>query len=231
MKLFDLFGKRAKAQPVQEKEKTSDTELPDAYSGMRVEVTAADDRLLFAAKLLDLHGNQAELQLYSEAAISQESEPFRVQLRGYSDYEKKAVSMEGLITPMPKNMWHVDELTVCRVGNDRAFFRLTTNLDVTTTMFGDPEKSEKPCKLLNISVGGAGISSQFRYHKGDKFLLKVKLLEDKPASVIYGQVVRVTEKGGSSFEYGCQFLELTEEEQEEITQNIFAAQRLKRSRS
>ena len=93
-----------------------------------------------------------------------------------------------------------------------------------------PQRSagERPCKLLNISVGGAGIGSEYQYQMGDKFLLKVKLLEDRPVSAMYCQVLRVIEKENAPFEYGCQFLELTEEDQEKITQNIFAAQRKKR---
>ena len=125
----------------------------------------------------------------------------------------------------------MEELTISKVGNDRAFFRLETNLDATATMFSGLELGEKPCRLLNISVGGASIRSECRYHQGDKFLLKVKLLEDRPVSAIFSQVVRIIEKEGGKFEYGCQFLELTEEDQEKITQNIFAVQRQKRSRS
>ena len=89
---------------------------------------------------------------------------------------------------------------------------------------------EKPCKLLNISVGGAAISSAYKYHMGDKFLLKVKLLEDRPVSAIFSQVVRITEKEGRKFEYGCRFLGLTEEDQEKITQDIFVSQRKQRGR-
>ena len=98
-------------------------------------------------------------------------------------------------------------------------------------MFTGLSMGERPCKLLNISVGGASISSESRYHMGDKFLLKVRLLEDKPVSAIYGQVVRIAEKDGGRFEYGCQFLELTDDDQEKITQSIFAIQRQKRGRS
>lgn len=61
--------------------------------------------------------------------------------------------------------------------------------------------------------------------------MKVKLLEDRPESAMFTQVVRVIEKGDAGFEYGCRFLELTEADQEQITQNIFAAQRQKRGRS
>ena len=87
---------------------------------------------------------------------------------------------------------------------------------------------EKPCKLLNISVGGARVRSEYQYHEGDKFLLKVRLLEDRPESAMFCQVLRVIAKENEQFEYGCQFLELTEEDQEKIMQNIFAAQRQKR---
>lgn len=229
MRLFNMFGKRTEAAPL-ESEKAGEEEL-QVYSGMRVEVTAPDGRVLFVAKLLGLRGNQAELHQYSEAMISQPEEPLPVRIRGYSDRERKAVYMEGVITPLPQNKWAVAELKVCRVGNDRAFFRLATDLEATATMFSGLTMGEKPCRLLNISVGGACISSEYRYHDGDKFLLKVRLLKDRPESAMFSQVVRVIEKDNAKFEYGCRFLELTEDDQEQITKNIFAAQLQKRGRA
>lgn len=139
--------------------------------------------------------------------------------------------MEGVIAPLPQKKWSVAELKLCRMGNDRAFFRLDTNLDATATMFSGLAMGEKPCKLLNISIGGARISSEYRYHDGDKFLLKVRLLEDRLESAIFSQVMRIIEKDNAGFEYGCQFLELTDADQEQIAQNIFAAQRQKLGRS
>ena len=95
-------------------------------------------------------------------------------------------------------------------------------------MFSGLAIGEKPCKLLNISIGGARIGAQFKYHEGDKFLLKVRLLEDRPESAMFSEVMRVIEKGDGGFEYGCRFLELTEADQEQITRNIYAAQLKKR---
>lgn len=231
MKLFSLFGKRSKNQPPQQPEEQNEGEELEIYSGMRVEVTTLEGELLFVAKLLGLHGGRGQLHQYSQAAAAQDSGPLHARIRGYSDREKKAVYMEGVITPAPKSVWTVEELTVCKTGNDRAFFRLATNLDATATMFSGLEMGEKPCRLLNISVGGASISSESRYHQGDRFLLKVKLLEDRPVSALFSQVIRIVEKDGGRFEYGCRFLELTEEDQEKITQNIFAVQRQQRGRS
>jgi hypothetical protein len=231
MKLFDIWRKRAEETPAQKNEKAAEEESLDIYSGMRVEVTTDAGQILFVAKLMGLHGKKAELHQYSECEIVKDVETIHARIRGYSDYERKAVYMEGIITPGPKHIWQVEELTIVRVGNDRAFFRLTTNLDATATMFSGLAMGEKPCKLLNISVGGASVSSEYRYHEGDKFLLKVRLLEDRPESAMFSQIVRVVEKDEGKFEYGCRFLELTEVDQEQITRNIFAAQRQKRGRS
>ena len=230
MNLFNLFGRKPDVPPKEAEKETGGDEL-EIYSGMRVEVTALDVRVLFVAKLMGLHGNQAELHEYLEASPLRTEEPYPVRIRGYSDWERKAVYMEGMIAPLPQNKWSVTELKVVRAGNDRAFFRLDTNLNATATMFSGLAMGEKPCKLLNISIGGACISSECRYHEGDKFLLKVRLLADRPESAMFSQVMRIIERGGAKFEYGCRFLELTEEDQEKITQNIFAAQRQKRARS
>ena len=227
-KLFDLFGRRQKEQPPQ-REHEEDKEL-QIYSGMRVEVTAPDGRLLFVAQLRNLREKGAELYLYSESALPPDSEPLPACIRGYNDHNRKAVYMEGVISPMPQNIWKVEELVVRRVGNDRAFFRLDTNLDATATMFSGLSMGERPCKLLNISVGGACITSETPYHEGDKFLLKVKLLADRPESVIYSEVMRIIHKDKDKVEYGCRFLELTEEDETKITQNIFTVQRQQRSR-
>ena len=226
MNILSLFGKKP-ADPPPENREEEDLSI---YSGMRVEVTDASGRMLFVAKLLGLRDGQAELHQYSQTEAPRSEEPIPARIRGYCDRDRKAVYLEGLIAPLPRNIWAVTELKLCKVGNDRAFFRLETNLDATATMFRGLEMGEKPCKLLNISIGGARISSERRYHEGDKFLLKVRLLEDRPESAMYSEVMRVIEKEDAKFEYGCRFLELTEEDQEKITQNIYAVQRQKRGR-
>lgn len=227
MGLLDIFKRRPQEEPAAS-ETAADVEALEIYSGMRVEVTTFDGRLLFVAKLIGLRGSSAELHQYSEASLPQDAEPVRVRIRGYNDHERKAVYMEGTIAPDVKHIWKVEELTVARIGNDRAFFRLDTDIDATITTFGGFGAGEQPCKLLNISVGGACISSAFQFHEDDKFLLKVKLLEDRDISVMYCQVLRIIDKGDSGYKYGCRFLELNENDEAKITQNIFAAQRKKR---
>lgn len=227
MRLWHLFEKRAKGKS-EERDEREGAEGAPIYSGMRVEVTTAEGQLLFVAKLMGLCGDKAELHQYSEMEIPEEQEAFCVNIRGYNDHNRKAVYMEGRIAPLPRHIWRVEGLTVTRVGNDRAFFRLSTNRNATATMFSGLEIGEKPCKMLNISAGGACILSKHCYHMGDKFLLKVQLMEDRPESAMFCQVLRIIEKDNALWEYGCRFLELSEETQDKIVQSIFAAERQKR---
>ena len=225
MALFDKFKKKAPAPPPPPPKPAQDAEDVSVYSHMRVEVTTKDGQMLFVAKLMYPQRHTAELHQYSEAENSllencSEAEALPVHIRGYHDRLRKAVYMEGFITPQPKHIWLVSHLYVARVGNDRAFFRLDTDLEANITKFGGRNAGEFPCRLRNISVGGASIGSEQRYYKGDTFLLKAKLAEESPAVVLYCEVLRVTERNENWFEYGCRFLELTETEQEQITQDI-----------
>ena len=79
--------------------------------------------------------------------------------------------------------------------------------------------------MLNISVGGARVFSDCQYWEDDKLLLTVKLLEDRDPSVMFCKVLRVIEKEEEGYEYGLQFLEMNEADQDKITENIFTAQR------
>ncbi len=227
MGIFDwLLGKRS--EKVREDEE-KDEALLSVYTGMRVEVTEEDGRFLFVAKLMNLHRDMGDLYQYSETAVPVEegAEPMAVRIRGYSDHERKAVYMTGVAHPEAERIWPVTKLVVEKIENARAFYRLDTDLPATMTMFSGILAGEKPCRMLNISIGGARLFSENEYHEKDRFMLKVKLLEERPQSVMYCEVLR-TFKREEGWEYGCQFLELTEEDQEKISQNIFDAQRKKR---
>lgn len=225
MGLFDFFRRGAEKQGA---EKSPDKAELVIYSGMRVEVTTLEGHLLFVAKLMCPRDSAPELHQYSEASAPKGPEPVPVRIRGYLDREKKAVYMEGTITPQPERIWLVKNLVVSRIENDRAFFRLNTNIDATATTFGGANAGQRPCKLLNISVGGAYITSQFPYQEGDTFLLKFRLLEGGEVSSIYCQVLRTIDKGSSLPKYGCRFLEVNESDQARIAQSIFAVQRRQR---
>lgn len=222
-----LFGMFRKKEP--EKAPPAAESRPVVYSGMRVEVAKPDGRILFAGKLMDYRGNQAKLYQFIEIDVDIGEEPVEVKIRGYNDKTRMAVYMNALIFPQPNHVWQVEKLVVEREENDRAFFRLELDTEATVTTFGGFGSGEYVCRLVNISVGGVCIRTDYAHQKGDKFLLRVQLLEDRDFSTMYCQVVRVTPREQGGFEYGCRFLELTEKDETRITQNIFEFQRKKRS--
>lgn len=229
MGILDILKKNRQPEPPREEP----PEL-DAYAGMRVEVISDEDKLLFVAKLLALRGNEGELHQYSDDAfldiskIVGEFEPMHVKIRGYSDYERKAVYMEGDIAPSGQNVWWVNGLTVARIANDRAFFRLDTSMEASITSIGRIGAGIVPCVMMNISIGGTCISCKEVYHKNDKFLLNVTLLEGQDPSIMLCEVLRIVDKDDGTHEYGCRFLALSENDKERITKNIFDIQRKKR---
>ena len=231
MGLFGLFGKKRKRSEAPEHRDTDENLSTDnlaEYSGMRVEISTLEGQVLFIAKLMNIQENTAELYQYSETTFSEDPLSIvQIRIRGYDDKNEKAVYLEGTTMPMPEHVWKVENLTLIRLGNDRAFFRVDTNIDGTITSVGRTAAGEEPCRILNISVGGACIISNARYHKGDRLLLNVKLFEERDASLLFCKVLRVTEKDYLGFEYGCRFLEMNETEQNRITQIIFDLQHKK----
>lgn len=231
MGLFGLFGKKNKKNQVPEHispDENLNTEDLTEYSGMRVEISTFEEQILFIAKLMNVHGNTAELYQYSETTFPEDPQnAVQLRIRGYDDKNARAVYLEGTALPTPEHIWKVENLTLIRLGNDRAFFRVATNIDAAITSVGKTAAGEEPCRLLNISVGGACILSNARYHKGERLLLNVKLFEERDASLLFCKVLRVTEKDYLGFEYGCRFLEMNETEQNKITQIIFDLQHKK----
>lgn len=225
MGLLDLFKSHAN-EPSLQMSKSGDFVDIATYANMQVEVTSLDGQLLFVARFMYPEGTTASLYQVSESALPSDTKPVQAHIRGYHTTSKKAIYMEGLISPRGAPIWRVENLVVDHVGNDRSFFRLDLNTNASITKFGGQDAGDEfPCKMLNISVGGTRIAATQRFYEGDRLLLHVRLPEATSSSVIFCRVLRIIERTDSLFEYGCQFMELTEADEDRITQSIFAVQR------
>lgn len=231
MGLFSLFGrknKKTKTDKYSEADEHLDGDGLEEYSGMRMEITTPEGQVLFIAKLMNIRGTTAELYQYSKADLSSEpQETINIRIRGYDDQNAKAVYLEGTTIPTPEHIWKVENLALVRVGNDRAFFRVDTNIEAAVTSLSKNASEEEPCRLLNISVGGACIISDKHYRKGERLLLNVKSFEERYSPLLFCKILRVTEKDYLGYEYGCRFLEMNETEQRKIAQIIFDLQHKK----
>lgn len=228
MGFFDLFRRKSGKTGGEESAKNQQEERLRPYSGMRVEVTTMNGQELFIAKLVHLQGDMAQLHQYTAAEIPPElEEAAKVRIRGYSDKEEKAVYLEGVITLRPERIWTVENLTLLKRENDRAFFRVDTDIDALARPVSNVVAEGGPCKLLNISVGGACISSKSQYREKERLLLNVKLMEERDVSLLLCEVLRITKKENAVFEYGCRFLEMGEADAQKVAQVIFDLQREK----
>lgn len=230
MGLFGWFGKSPKQREEEESQRRAQEEDLELYSGMRVEVTSDDGRMFLVARLVGLRGDHAQLKPATEGSLlTTLEEPVLVTLRGYSSKEKKAVILKCTVRSGGKNVWQAEHLVLVKRSNDRAFFRMGTSLTGKLAPLGQLNAPLEECRLLNISVGGACISTGIRHNIGDKFLLWSKLTPNSEPTQVICQIVRINERRYSSFEYGCRFLDLSEAEEERILQIIFDLQRQGRS--
>ena len=224
MGLFDFLKKRNAAEAAEKPDK--DEEL-ERYTGLRAEVTSSDDgRLLFIAKLLGVRGGRAELHQQSGGDIDPETEALHVKIRGYSEKDKKAVYLQGMISPDRTGLWKVEGLALTKLSNERTFFRLDTN-NVTAELvpMGRTRGKGGNCELVNISVGGACVSTGAVYEMGDQLRLTVKLHPEREPFVLFCQILRIMTRGEGLYAYGCRFVNLKEADEEKITQIIFDLQR------
>lgn len=225
MGLFGLFGKKHRKAAAPEQEEGP---FLEDYAGMEAAVTDLEEGdLLFTAKLLGVEGTSGRLHQISQmvTAVRETEEPLPVQLRGYSGRKSKAAYLTGTIRPSEENrVWTVENLALAKLENDRSFFRMGVEMDAAVTPVERPGAAEEPCKLVDLSVGGARLSSNYPHQAGERLLLSLDLTQGKTPSTVLCQVLRVIGQEGD-YEYGCRFIELGEADQDRITQILFALQR------
>ncbi len=230
MGLFGLFGKSPKQREEEESQRRAKEEDLEVYSGMRVEVASDDGRMFLVARLTGLRGDRAQLRPAMDGSLlTTLEEPVLVTLRGYSSKENKAVILKCTVRSGSKDMWQAEHLSLVKRSNDRAFFRMGTNVSGRLVIMGRQNMLAEECRLLNISVGGTCISSGIRHNIGDKFLLAAKLTSNSEPIQLLCQILRINERRYGSFEYGCRFLNLSEADEERIFQIIFDMQRQSRA--
>ena len=219
MGLFDLFQKTAKQTQEAAAAERARREDLEVYPGMRVEVTSDDGRMFLVAQLQGLRGDRVQLRPGAEGSLMTPSEdPVSVTLRGYSSKKGHAVVLKGMVRLTSGGVWQVERLALVKRGDDRVHIRVDTEAEGTACIAGG---REEPCKLLNISLGGACVGLEFRHDVGDKFTLRVRPVPEGELLVLRCQFLRILERRHGYFEYGCKFLNLEAADEERILRNVF----------
>lgn len=114
---------------------------------------------------------------------------------------------------------HVMESTATRIMfNDWALCDSTSNredpripLDIAGEIFDRKDyrhQAIRRCRIVDLSLSGARLQSIEQFDAGDEFQLRFEVLKNDGKITCYSQVVWVTSKDGTNFEYGILFAEM-----------------------
>ena len=143
----------------------------------------------------------------------------------------------GRVCGSTRTLWRVGSLRRFQSAENRTAYRQKINAvgrvvpldgghDASALRRAADSPFSAPCQLIDISMGGALLSCRKGFERGDYLaLLGVSLLpEETPLSFVC-QVCRVDESSPAAFRYGCEFIGLTEREQNHLCGIIFTLQR------
>lgn len=193
------------------------------YAGMRLEVMDENERLLFVAHANITWEGNMELRPTAALRVPPTVKSLPVLMRGFHLTEKKAVHMEGVISPRGDGSWTVEGLRITGKDNDRAFFRQETAIAATVMPMHQHGVEAMPCRVVNVSAGGVCLQFGAECRMGEKLMLSASLLEGwSPMQLMC--VVRRVVRRKTIFEYGCEFIDLSPAVEEAVSKAILEMQ-------
>ena len=209
-------------------------EKKDAFSvtdlaGMRLEVMRRDteEDLLFVAYADATRDGILSLRQVSAPNDEEDAklpENLPVSMRGYHEDRKQAVHLDAEISRVNRGNWCARRVEITGMDNDRAFFRQETSNKGELLHIQQEGTETVPCKLLNISAGGACVLTQLKLVPGDQALLQSVVLDGCKLPHILCTVRRVSVRK-LGYEYGCEFTDITPATEDAIVRIILEMQR------
>lgn len=226
-----LFGSRVTdpEEPLEKEEELqpldqASANMPELYSGMRVEVLSPTNNLLFMGTLKLYGAGVLEVRGEDGGHLPMAIYKQEVKLRGFQK-NSQAFTLYGTICRSSANFWHIENLKTLQNRDSRGFFRQTADVSgiiIPNCRYRDQE--QVPCTLMDVSASGARIKTRKEFPEGAMFLLETTIVPEEPPFSITCQVLRILEHR-RDIEYGCQFVGLPDKEQERLLQAIFVLQR------
>lgn len=214
---------RTERQPVLS-ERPDKQELPSLSRGMVIHVTLPSGDDLLTGKLVSLSSSGLVLERLPHALsfkVCDKGE--HVFIRGCNQQLVPFI-IQGTVEESTRTAFRLKDLKSVPLNEHRDNFRLALNSPATLHYLSDDRfQNPESCVLLDISVGGARIQSEFLHAEGEALNLRVKL-EDYAAMEFLGEIIRVEESPSGVFQYGFLFAQLTEDEITSLAKTIYNIQ-------
>ena len=227
MKFFKGILKAAPEKQRRPPDPVDSQEMPELYSGMKVEVLTMENHLLFVGRLKVLGGGVLEMRRDTGDPLPQALYNSKVKLRGFQR-NSQPFCVTGTVGKSSRDFWQIENLEILQSQEHRNFFRQNTDMDARVMPSGRYRglgREQAECRVLDVSAGGARVLTKNVYQEGDFFQLEAALLPNERPFSITCQVLRVTPKKGFRYEYGCRFEALDEKERQRLLRAIFTIQR------
>lgn len=196
----------------------------DPYLNMMVEVLNMENKLLFVGQIQSIDVETIQVREIRGRHVPPAIFNTVVKLKCISDAPEVEI-LYGKLSGNTDTWWRLDRLEEKRVQDNRAYYRQWINAEAMVRRAVDlTEGAEKPCRVLDISMGGVLLRCDEEFRVGDYLLLlQTKILKEAPFELTCF-VRRVAEDRNGGRLYGCEFGSIPIEEEERLCRVLFTAQ-------
>ena len=222
--LSNLLGRSDEYEP--ENGANEGDELPELHNGMTLSVESAEGAELFSGQLSGYADGDTVLTLERlPGALSFKVLELSstVQIRGYDEMMQQFV-LKGTVQESTRLVCRLKDVKRKPIQESRENFRLMIRSPAELYyMTDDSHSNPEGCTLVDISVGGACLESEYIHAEDEVLRLKIKLEDYIPMEFV-GEVIRVTEFEPRKFRYGFLFAQMNETERTELTRTLYNLQ-------
>lgn len=206
---------------------SKDPSLAQLQEGMSLDVFK-DGKLLHTGQITSRKGDKLTLSRLP-GALSFKVLPLDadITLRGY-DKRLIPINLTGAVEESSRVIFKVKDLKVQTHTEVRDNFRLPYSAPISLYREDDEHlRNPEQCQLVDISVGGCGIESEYIHMEDDVVRIRLKLESYAPLNFL-GQIVRCVDCENGKFRYGILFAQLTEQEIDTLNKTLYNLQMLSR---
>ena len=206
----------------------SNGEIISEIMGSRCNVLSENNRFLFFGKIAyyDSINQKIRVEDYYHPNLRMcfyQDTPIKLHT-ATKENDQEFVLIEGLISLSMDTYLQITPMRIFKKAESRHFFRQTVMAPSLISSVNQ-KAVEHPCTIINISGSGIAIQSKAIYEVGDQLWFHNQ--EFCKSGVVHNvtcQVVRKHELKNSQYFYGCKFVDMKLDEEENLFHDIFTLQ-------